>query len=261
VGDAEENDGVMLLVARFDRKLRIEIGAGYSSAFDSRMKRIIDDVIVPYFRSDQYGVGIEEGVREVIFDLAGSYPGEFDATAAERFSNNVQRTVGEPQWWWALGGVPFAGWGVFAYRRYRRNKPRICPIDGEVMYRVDEFVDDEHLEDGQRLEERLKSVDYDVWRCARCGHVTIEAYRSWFSKFGACPSCEYRTLEGEETILIRATTSRSGRKRIDYTCRHCGHFYSETRTIPKKSKSRSSSGGGSSFGGGSSSGGGASGSW
>lgn len=261
VGNAETNDGVMLLVSRFDRELRIEIGAGYSSAFDVRMKRIIDDVIVPYFRSDEYGVGIEQGVREVIYDLAGSYPGEFDASAAQRFSSSVRRTVGEPRWWWALGGVPFAGWGVVALRRWRRNRPRTCPRHGVDMYRVDEFVDDEHLEPGQRLEERLQSVDYDVWRCGTCGHVTIEAYRSWFSKLGACPSCKYRTLEGDETILVYATTSQSGKRRIDYNCHHCGHAYSETRVIPMKSKSRSSSSGGGSFGGGSSSGGGASGSW
>ena len=260
VGNAEKNDGVMLLVARYDRKLRIEIGSGYSSAFDSRMKRIIDDVIVPYFKQDDYEGGIEAGVAEVIYDLAGSYPGEFDADAATRFANDVQRTVGEPQWWWALGGVPFAGWGVFAFRRWRRNRPRNCPIDGTQMYRIDEFVDDEHLEEGQRLEERLKSVDYDVWRCDRCGHVKVEAYKSWFSGYGACPECAYKTLEGDETILVSATTSRSGKKRIDYSCHHCGHAYSETRTIPKKSKNSSSSGG-SSFGGGSSSGGGASGSW
>lgn len=259
VGDASRNDGVMLLVSRLDRRLRIEVGSGYDRSYDSRMKRIIDDVIVPYFKENRYQAGITAGVEEVIHDLTGNWPGEFHASTPQKFFSSAQRTVGEPQWWWAFGGVPFAGWGVMAFRRWRRNKPRQCPVHGTDMYRIEEFADDEHLEEGQRLEERLESIDYDVWRCDDCGHVTIEAYKAWFSSYGACPSCGYKTLEGDETILTHATTSSSGKKRIDYHCHHCGHAYSETRIIPRKSKSSSSSGG--SFGGGSSSGGGASGSW
>ena len=259
VGDAARNDGVMLLVARYDRKLRIEIGSGYDKSYDARMKRIIDDVIVPLFKRDDYAGGIEAGVAEVIADLTGTWPGEFDASGAERAVATVRRALGQPDWWWSAGAIPFLGWSVMAYRRFRRNRPRQCPVHGTDMYRIEEFADDEHLAEGQRLEERLESVDYDVWRCESCGHVTIEAYKAWFTRFGACPSCNYRTLEGEETILRSATYTRSGRKRIDYNCRHCGHAYSEERTIPRKTKSSSSSGG--SFGGGSSSGGGASGSW
>ena len=261
VGDATRNDGIMLLVARYDRKLRIEIGRGYDQSYDGRMKRVIDDVIVPYFKRDEYENGIIAGVEATILDVTGVFPGEFGASGPERFLSSAQRTIGEPQWWWSLTGVPFLGWGVVAVRRHRRNRPRSCPVHRTDMYRIDEFVDDEHLDEGQRLEERLKSVDYDVWRCETCGHVTIETYKSWFSGYGACPSCRYRTLDGDETVLVSATTSRTGKKRIDYSCRHCGHAYSETRTIPKKSKRSSSSGGGGSFGGGSSSGGGASGSW
>ena len=44
------------------------------------------------------------------------------------------------------------------------------------MYRIEEFADDEHLEEGQRLEERLESIDYDVWRCDDCGEV-VEVIR------------------------------------------------------------------------------------
>ena len=129
------------------------------------------------------------------------------------------------------------------------------------MVLLDDFAEDLHLTESQNLEEQLKSVDYDVWRCESCGHVTVETYRSWFSGYGACPQCSFRTVEGEETITRRATRTRSGFKRIDYTCHNCGHTYSETRTIPKISDNSSSSSSSSSFGGGSSSGGGASGSW
>ncbi|MEY8839137.1 hypothetical protein AB9K41_08935, partial [Cribrihabitans sp. XS_ASV171] len=162
------------------------------------------------------------------------------------------------EWVWALLLVPLGG-GALALRRYLRTRPRPCPRCRTVMARMGETADDDHLDGGQRLEEFLQSVDYDVWACPDCDHKDIIRYPSWFSSYGSCPRCNYRTLSSESEILEAATTSRTGRKRVDYHCRQCGYENSEIRTIPKVSKSSSSSGG--SFGGGSSSGGGASGSW
>jgi uncharacterized protein len=155
--------------------------------------------------------------------------------------------------------VPLGGAWI-GIRRWRRNRPRACAQCDATMIRAGEAADDEHLDGGQRLEEFLKSVDYDVWYCADCGHMRIERYPAWFSGHGSCPRCDYKTLKTTTTVLQSATTTSTGRKRIDYDCQHCGYENSETRTIPKKSKSSSGSGR-SSFGGGSSSGGGASGSW
>ena len=130
-----------------------------------------------------------------------------------------------------------------------------------MMLRAGEEADDEHLDGGQRLEEFLKSVDYDVWHCPDCGHMTIKRYLGWFSGYSTCPDCNYRTLETTSTVLQPATKTRSGRKRVDYECRNCRYTDSEIRTIPKISDKSSSGSSRSSFGGGSSSGGGASGSW
>ena len=47
VGDATRNDGVMMLVSRYDREMRIEVGSGYGHSKDAAMKDIIDDVIIP----------------------------------------------------------------------------------------------------------------------------------------------------------------------------------------------------------------------
>ncbi len=261
VGSSDQNDGLMMLVARDDRKLRIEVGSGYGDSMNLAMRNIIDDVILPEFRNDQYGVGIEIGVDAVIREVTGEWPGNIDAQPGERAINNIQRFLDRiGAWIWALL-APFAGVAVWLLRKWRRNRPRICPIDKHKMQKLAEHWDDNHLQPGQITEEQLKSVDYDVWQCPHCDHVTIEGYRSWFSGYGACRACGFRTVEGETTILYPATTSSAGQKRIDYQCHHCHEDWSVTKIIPRKTKSSSSSGGGSSFGGGSSSGGGASGSW
>lgn len=259
VGNAERNDGVMMLIALNDRHMRIEVGSGYGSTKDVPMGNIIDTEIVPRFKNYDYVEGIEHGVDAVIRDLTGSWPGEIDAGAAQKAYGALHRFFDWLGAWIYAALIPVAGYGMFVFRRWQRNRPRKCPIDGSTMSRLDEQWDDNHLQKGQITEERLKSVDYDVWFCGKCEHVTIEGYKAWFSQYGACRSCGFRTVQGDSTTLEHATTSSSGKKRIDYSCHHCGDEWSVIRTIPRKSSSSSSSG--SSFGGGSSSGGGASGSW
>jgi uncharacterized protein len=260
IGNANRNDGVMMLISRYDRKMRIEVGSGYGNIKNAAMKAIIEDVILPQFRKDNYPAGISNGVDAVILDLTGSWPGEYEAGPVKKLWRGLQRLISSLGGWIYAIIAPLLLLPVKIYRRWRRSSPRICPIDQNKMSRLDEDLDDEHLKQGQITEEWLKSVDYDVWECPKCDHVTIEAYRAWFTRYGACRTCGYRTLEGETTILEHATTESTGRKRIDYDCHNCQDHYSQIKIISRKSKSSSSSSS-SSFGGGSSSGGGASGSW
>lgn len=260
IGDATRNDGVLVLVSRYDRKMRIEIGAGYDRSWDARMKRVIDTAFLPAFRADEYQRGIEQGVDETIRELTGAYPGQQDSgTVRQGWSWLVRWLKGIGAWAFLILAAPVAGAAMWV-RRYLRNRPRPCGQCRTLMLRAGETADDEHLDGGQRLEEFLKSVDYDVWHCPECGHMDINRYKNWFSSYGACPRCNYRTLSTTSTVLQSATKTSTGRKRVDYDCKHCAYSDSETRTIPKLSDSSSSSGR-SSFGGGSSSGGGASGSW
>jgi uncharacterized protein len=70
IGNMPKNDGVLLLVARKDRELRIELGEGYDAARDRDAKAIVDDVIVPRFKKDDYAGGITEGVRAIMREFA-----------------------------------------------------------------------------------------------------------------------------------------------------------------------------------------------
>ncbi|OGT81015.1 MAG: hypothetical protein A3H91_18170 [Gammaproteobacteria bacterium RIFCSPLOWO2_02_FULL_61_13] len=131
------------------------------------------------------------------------------------------------------------------------------------MQLLDEVADDQHLNAGERIEEKLESVDYDVWQCPACKATEKVPYNAWFSSYKRCPKCLLRTLKETTKELQSASYSRSGSKRISGDCRSCGHHTERTLTIPRKQSSSSGSSGrsGSSFGGGRSSGGGASGRW
>ncbi|MEQ8907012.1 YgcG family protein [Ekhidna sp.] len=67
LGREDVDDGVLLIIAKNDRKLRIEVGYGLEGAIpDAYAKRIISNIIVPHFRDGDYYLGIEEGVEAII---------------------------------------------------------------------------------------------------------------------------------------------------------------------------------------------------
>ncbi len=68
------NDGILLLVSREDRKLRIEVGHGLEGDLpDALCGRIIQDVMVPRFRAGDYPGGIASGAGAIIAAAEGHY--------------------------------------------------------------------------------------------------------------------------------------------------------------------------------------------
>ena len=67
LGRKKVDDGAILLIAKDDRALRIEVGYGLEGALgDAVSKRIISEVIVPRLREGGYYAGITEGVDRMI---------------------------------------------------------------------------------------------------------------------------------------------------------------------------------------------------
>jgi uncharacterized protein len=67
IGRKKIDDGALLVVAKNDRTLRIEVGYGLEGALtDVTSKRIIDEVIVPKFRNGDFAGGISDGVDRMI---------------------------------------------------------------------------------------------------------------------------------------------------------------------------------------------------
>ena len=67
IGDKKKSNGVLLLIAKNDRKMRIEIGNGMEGSLtDARASQIIRNTIAPKFRSGDYAGGVEAGVKRII---------------------------------------------------------------------------------------------------------------------------------------------------------------------------------------------------
>lgn len=72
IGRQRVDDGVILLVAKNDRALRIEVGTGLEGALpDVLANRIISQVITPRFRDGDFAGGIEEGITRIIAVIEG----------------------------------------------------------------------------------------------------------------------------------------------------------------------------------------------
>ncbi|MDA9402216.1 TPM domain-containing protein [Bradyrhizobium sp. CCBAU 45389] len=72
IGRKKIDDGAILIVAKNDRHLRIEVGYGLEGALtDVTSRRIIDEIITPKFRSGDFAGGIGDGVERMMRVIDG----------------------------------------------------------------------------------------------------------------------------------------------------------------------------------------------
>lgn len=74
LGTEQKDNGVLVLIAKRERKIRIEVGQGVEGDLtDAYSRRIIDDVMVPLFRRGQTTEGVLLGVREILSRMNPPY--------------------------------------------------------------------------------------------------------------------------------------------------------------------------------------------
>jgi len=74
IGQKGLDNGAILLIAKKDRKIRIEVGYGLEGSFtDLIAGRIIRNVIVPQFKSGNFNQGVIDGVQAMIGAVRGEY--------------------------------------------------------------------------------------------------------------------------------------------------------------------------------------------
>ncbi len=131
VGQADFNNGIMIVIAYADRKLFIATGYGMEGAVpDIVAKGIIDEDITPYFKQGKYFEGISAGISALKKHIGGEY-------TAERFKQKKSDGSGAAwiffvcfillQWlsaifartksWW-LGGIVGAVAGIILVMIY-----------------------------------------------------------------------------------------------------------------------------------------------
>ncbi len=101
LGGRKKDDGVLLFIAPKERSLRIEVGQGHEGVLtDADSKRIIEESIVPLFRSGDFSSGVIVGVYQIVkktdpdFDIASYFEGRkrpaSDRSRSQPISNSVR---------------------------------------------------------------------------------------------------------------------------------------------------------------------------
>ncbi len=333
IGKSDNDNGLLVLISRDDRKAVIRTGYGMEGVVpDIIAGRVIRNDMAPSFSRGDYDAGTLKAVgslARVVSDpdyrdevMSGqandAHAGSDDDISGEelfmmflwfalfvalvmlavviwalvtsRRLDDVNRYRELDQYRTAALFVAILtlGMGLVAYliliatmHRVRRHK-RDCPNCGHRMDLVDEEHDNDYLTPAQDTEEKIDSIDYDVWHCPNCQEVEVLPYINRETNYTVCPRCHARAMSLVNRVILRQPTVRTEGEGADiYVCRNCGNRTDRKFKIPRKTDpadaavagavlgsmmGRGGGGGGGgfsggSFGGGMTGGGGASGGW
>jgi uncharacterized protein len=97
IGRKRQDDGVILVIAKADRAVRIEVGYGLEGVLtDLHSQRIISNIILPHFKQNDFYGGITAGIADIIRRIDGEPVAE-ESPPGKPFSKpaaNVAPTVG-----------------------------------------------------------------------------------------------------------------------------------------------------------------------
>jgi uncharacterized protein len=117
IGQKGKNNGAILLVAPNERKVRIEVGYGLEGTVTDAVSRlIIENAILPRFRTGDFAGGIERGVDDLVLLLSGNAE-DFKRRAAEQ--ERPSGTSGAASFAFVI--LLFVIWFVFFVRRSQRS--------------------------------------------------------------------------------------------------------------------------------------------
>lgn len=100
IGSEKNDNGVILLIFKEDRAVRIEVGYGLEGALpDATARLIIQNEIVPAFRAGDFDGGVEKAVAAI----QQATQGEYKATGSSSQNNSVDAFMEKNGWVFYLG--------------------------------------------------------------------------------------------------------------------------------------------------------------
>ncbi|BCQ36709.1 MULTISPECIES: TPM domain-containing protein [Erwinia] len=113
LGDKQRDDGLLLVMAKTDRTVRIEVGYGLEGDFtDVQAAQVINGSIIPHFKQGEMGPGLVAGVQSISRQLGVPVEGDAPATPprplaepAPTVSNDAITLSGGSVGLWLLGMI------------------------------------------------------------------------------------------------------------------------------------------------------------
>lgn len=94
IGKDKKDNGVLLLVALNDRKMRIEVGYGLEGALpDATAYQIVNNTLKPAFQKSEYYNGINEGVDKIIAATRGEYTADPEPVVSKSWNMSFEAWI------------------------------------------------------------------------------------------------------------------------------------------------------------------------
>jgi uncharacterized protein len=263
LGGARRHLGALLLIVPKELspsrrgECWITTGLGAEATLrDAVAGAICRDAVVPELRARRYEAALAAGVDAVgaalarASDDAGHDPARGGEVLPGRTAHGAEPAAegrAPPRLPWQykllfLAALAYAGSRAVA--AWRRRQPRPCPRGHGPMTRLTDATEAAALTDGQRAEQRVGSIDYDVWACARCdARAVLPYHQAQLRAHERCPGCAHWTAAVERRTVRAATTSHEGLVELTSACAHCGWGDVQQHHTSRLTKSTSGSAG------------------
>lgn len=164
IGDADRDDGLLMLVVTESSEARFALGAGYDPVYDERAARVLSTAVLPEFRAGRLGEGIAAGVvsarERLVLPFVEGRAVDLDEgfTEAAPEAGNL----------WLFGAGGFVAWLIFMVRRFLRKR-RTCPSCGALaLTRTYEVIDAPTAS--------LTGTGMEHLTCGNCGLIDRKSY-------------------------------------------------------------------------------------
>lgn len=167
IGDAEANTGILILVFRDDRELRIETGSGYDALAQTQVERVIAQDIVPHFQDQDYSAGIEAGIDGLLTRVIAPT----EVTTSTSATPAGTESEGGNTIYYVLGAIGAAIAGLIGLNRRNAAKfaKQPCASCGKTgLVKSREVLKPATLDAAGEGETKIT--------CPSCGHVEATPY-------------------------------------------------------------------------------------
>ena len=161
IGDADRNDGILVLILTDDRAIRIELGAAYGHQWDRAAATVINRSFLPAFEVGRYADGVFAGVTDITDSIAVPFTTGEDAPVPDGSALN----------WMAI--FAFAGAALFMLRRRLgriATRFRRCPNCGHrALTKKDQIL--------RKATAKEDGEGEQVIMCSQCTYSNSTRYR------------------------------------------------------------------------------------
>lgn len=225
IGKKGVDNGALILLVVDERRVEVETGYGAEGVLpDGRVGQILDDRVLPRFKAGDYGGGLLAGVQAIASVLEGE---PFEAPSSSSGAGRPSVLL--------IFGLAIGTFVLFYLIKAFMTKPRCrkCRKNLRLLTREQEK---EYLTFAQDFEEKIGSMDYQVWRCDDCETIDIRQKVSWLSGYKRCPKCGHRTMRTKIFTVQEPSYVREGVEEIRDTCQFpsCGYDKTRRNVIPRR---------------------------